>query len=107
MEGDFEEGASISDGTTQNCGTLFGYISDTHLYGAAVRGTVDFGSPDTVSFRRGLVGASQSDSSLNMCRNLAAFPKGITRYIAGGIASCVYGNGLNAMKGDLVGSLKR
>ena len=116
VEGDFLEGTFLGDGTSDNGsdtfrGTLIGLCVTTSVFGATVRGMVDsvlIPTESNTTYAGGVVGFLASDSSLSMARNLATFPSGISASYAGGItghlSKTVLSNGLNAMKGDLVGT---
>lgn len=109
VEGDFAEGTLMESSASSNRGALFGWISGSSVCGATLRGSVAFGT--SASDRCGGMAAFIKSSAVcTSWRNLATFPNGINRIIAGGICATVNGfycttlNWLNAMRGDINGT---
>ena len=106
VAGDFAVGTSLNgNGTGWNSGTMIGRALSSSLHGVSVGGTVEFGS-STDGYTSGLIGFVTGGTSVNMCRNIASFPNGITGNICGGIIAYA-DNGtldscLNGMTGDIV-----
>ncbi|AAK14574.1 unnamed protein product [Ectocarpus sp. 4 AP-2014] len=105
VEGDFAEGTAITNSATHT-GTLFGYVNDSEVYGATVRGSVEI--EESTNGRTGGVVGHAVGTDVTMCRNVATFTKGITGDSAGGVIgfndACNLSCLINAMQGNIVGS---
>ncbi|CAN0243876.1 unnamed protein product [Ectocarpus sp. 6 AP-2014] len=105
VEGDFEEGTAITNSATYT-GTLFGYVNDSEVFGATVRGSVEI--EESTNGRTGGVVGYAVGTDFTMCRNVATFTNGITGDDAGGVIAftdaCNLSCLINAMQGNIVGA---